>query len=147
MLTKRQFAQVILDEFLTIKRGPNRYKRRPWKDSMALQSTCAGKAALFLGLVKDPGIIDYLQQRGGTLYFTSDDHGNSFFLTMDEMLGLLPEDKIDRLRRVAAKHLKAGSGERLGNTCNTFGHYRNTRKCVRCSRRAACLSKKYEEKP
>jgi len=88
MLTKKQFCECILEKFYK----SEGVSSNEWKNVYALQSTCAGKAAAFLDLIQNQELLKYLDQRGGTLYMHYDvKTGDANFLTMEDMLSLLPE--------------------------------------------------------
>lgn len=91
MLTKKQFCECILNKFY----DSEHLLTKEWHNMYAFQSSCAGKAAAFLGLIKDQETLDYLASRGGILYMHLDKDTKVTFLTMDEMLELLPLESVN----------------------------------------------------
>ena len=86
MLTKKQFAQAVLDKSMQDE------GLKEFSPNLVLKSTSAGIAAEYLGILKNEELLDYLASRGGMLYTHVDEKTAKLnYLTMREMLEILPE--------------------------------------------------------
>ena len=100
MMTKKTFAKTILRKQATaLGISPADFNRALSNQALmcqyALQSSCLGVAAAYLGLIEDPDMKEYIAGRAGILFTAYDneaDPENSVqFLTVREILDMLPE--------------------------------------------------------
>ena len=91
MITKKQFAEKVISDFL------KEQKIKEFNEALILQSSSVAVAAEYLGLIKSKVMKEYAASRGGTFimvggqsnYLTG--QSSTGILTVREMLDLLPE--------------------------------------------------------
>jgi hypothetical protein len=81
MITKKQFAEKVISDFL------KEQKIKEFNEALILQSSSVAVAAEYLDLIKSKAMKEYAASRGG-IFIMVDGVGT---LTVREMLDLLPE--------------------------------------------------------
>lgn len=88
MLTKTQFCKAFINQYAS----KNKIKVEDVSESEIHRSSCLAVVLEHLGLITDPELKNYVSQRAGTLYIFTDENNQPHFLTIRELISLLPED-------------------------------------------------------
>ena len=88
MITKKQFCEHIVNDFCET----NCVRKEKLTDAHCTQSSSLAVAMEFLGLIKSKSIKEYTETRSGD-FITHYDNGIFVFLTVRELIKMLPESR------------------------------------------------------